>query len=118
MVAASVILYQRVEKFSYILSCSKQDVYTFLFYFLRLSFSCSSHSLRLLGTQHQLTHPLLKNSSLPLRKILRVLHLGIQFSLYPVSSLFGIQQQLTQPPVKSSSFPLWKNHVSEGLFFC
>ena len=69
MVAASVILYQRVEKFSYILSCSKQDVYTFLFYFLRLSFSCSSHSLRLLGIQHQLTHPPLKNSSLPLRKI-------------------------------------------------
>ena len=36
-----------MENFSYILSCIKKDVYTFLFYFFRLSCSHSSHSLRL-----------------------------------------------------------------------
>ena len=47
----------------------------------------------------------------------RTLHLGIQFSPHPASSLFGTQQQLTHPPVKSSNFPLLKNHVSQGLLF-
>ena len=47
----------------------------------------------------------------------RFLHLGIQFSLHPASSLFGTQQQLTHLPVKSSNFPLLKNHVSQGLLF-
>ena len=47
----------------------------------------------------------------------RALHLGIQFSFHPASSLFGTQQHLTYPPVKSSNFPLLKNHVSQGLLF-
>ena len=34
----------------------------------------------------------------------RSLHLGIQFSLHPASSLFGTQQQLTHPPVKEFMF--------------
>ena len=53
-------LYQRMKKLSYTLSCIKQNVYTFLFYFLRLSCSYSSHSLH---------HPSLglSNSSLTLR---------------------------------------------------
>ena len=82
------------------LSCTKH-VYTFLFHFLRLSCSHSSRSLR---------HPSLglSNSSLTLRyraqlffsgrcPFFRALHLGIQFSLHPVSSLSGTQQQLTLP---------------------
>ena len=77
-----------------------------------------------------LRHPSLglSNSSLTLRQraqpflsgrcpFFRALHLGIQFSLHPASSLFGTQQQLTHPPLKSSNFPLLKNHVSQGLLF-
>ena len=46
---------------------------------------------------------------------LRALHLGIQFSFHPASSLYGTQQQLTHPLVETSNFSLWKNHVSQGL---
>ena len=100
------------------LSCTKH-VYTFLFHFLRLSCSHSSRSLR---------HPSLglSNSSLTLRQraqpflsgrcpFFRALHLGIQFSLHPASSLFGTQQQLTHPPVKSSTLPLRKMPVFQGV---
>ena len=59
----------------------------------------------------------LNPSSLGRCPFFRALHLGIQFSLHPASSLFGTQQQLTHPPVKSSNFPLLKNHVSQGLLF-
>ena len=45
----------------------------------------------------------------------RALHLGIQFSLHPVSSLFGTQQKLTYPPVKSSTLPLRKVPVFQGV---
>ena len=45
----------------------------------------------------------------------RALHLGIQFSLYPVSSIFEPQQQLTQPPLKSSILPLRKIPVFLAL---
>ena len=54
------------------LSCTKHDVYTFLFYFLRLSCSHSSRSLRNLSlglSNSSLTHPLVKSSTLPLRKM-------------------------------------------------
>ena len=110
-----------MKKLSYTLSCIKQNVYTFLFYFLHFSCSYSSHSLH---------HPslALSSSSLTFRlgaqpflsgrcPFFRALHLGIQFSFHPASSLFGTQQQLTHPPVKSSNFPLLKNHVSQGLLF-
>ena len=110
-----------MKKLFYTLSWIKQNVYTFLFYFLRLSLSYSSHSLHhsSLG---------LSTSSLTLRQrarsfltgrcpFLRALHLDIQFLLRPASSLFGTQQQLTHPPLKSSNFALLKNHVSQGLLF-
>ena len=45
----------------------------------------------------------------------RFLHLGIQFSLHPASSLFGTQQQLTHPPVKSSTLPLREMPVFQGV---
>ena len=45
----------------------------------------------------------------------RTLHLGIQFSPHPASSLFGTQQQLTHPPVKSSTLPLRKMPVFQGV---
>ena len=45
-IAVFISLYERMKKLSYILSCIKQNVYTFLFYFLCLSCSCFSHSLR------------------------------------------------------------------------
>ena len=51
-------------------------------------------------------------------RFFRALHLAIQFSRHPVTSLFGTQQQLKYPQVKSSSFPLWKNHVTQDLLFC
>ena len=115
-------LYQKTKKLFYILSCIKQNVCTFLFYFLRLFCIYSSHSLR---------HPSLgfTNSSLTLRQrsqplllwrypFFRALHFGIQFSLRPVASLFGTQKQPTQSPVKSSNFPLWKNHGFLGSLFC
>ena len=99
------------------LSCTKYDAFTFLFYFLRLSCSHSSHSLR---------HP-----SLEINSTSRTLRQRSQFFLSgrcpfaprhtiftsSASSLFGNQQQLTHPPVKSSNFPLLKNHVSQGLLF-
>ena len=46
---------------------------------------------------------------------LRVLHLGIQLSLHPVSSLFGTHQQLTDIPVKSSTLPPKKMPVFQGV---
>ena len=70
----------------------------------------------LFGTQQQLTHPLVKSSTLPLRKmpIFRALHLSTQVSLYSASSLFGTQKQLAHPSIKCSFLPLWKNNVSQG----
>ena len=47
------------------LSCTKHDVYTFVFYFF-FSFPASS----LFGTQQQLTHPLVKSSTLSLTMML------------------------------------------------
>ena len=69
-------------------------------YFLRLSCSHSSHSLRHHSAPFHL--PFLSESY----PFFRVLQLGIQFSLHPAPSLFGIQQQLTHTPVKSSTLPL------------
>ena len=92
-ITALVSLYQRMKKLSYTLSCIKQNVYTFLFYFLHFSCSYSSHSLH---------HPslALSSSSLTFRlgaqpflsgrcPFFRALHLGIQFSFHPASSLLG-----------------------------
>ena len=77
------------------------------------SFPASS----LFGTQQQLTHPPVKSSTLPLRKMpfFRALHLGIQFSLHPASSPSGTQQQLSHPPVKGSTVPLRKVPVFQGV---
>ena len=60
------------------------------------------------GTQHELIHPPVKSSTIPLKKmpVFKALHLGIQFSLHPALFLFGTQQQLTHPPLKSSTLPL------------
>ena len=86
-----------MTKLFYILSCIKQDVYTFLFYFLRLSCSHSSHSL---------CHPSLrltqgKSSTLPLRKMPDFRPL-----LYPASSLayspFG--KKLNSSPQEDARF--------------
>ena len=109
-----MIPYLRMKKRSYILSYIKQDVYTFLFYFLRLSCSDSSHSLRhsSLG---------LNTSSLTLRQraqvflpgrypFFRVLRLGILISLYHVSSFFETQHQLTHPPIKGLN-PSYQEYV-------
>ena len=75
----------------------------------------------LLGFQQQVSHPLVKKSTFPLRKM--PVFQGVatcykNFLLYPSSFVFGTQQQLTHTPVKSSSFPLWKNHVSQGSLLC
>ena len=108
-----------IKTFLYIKLDQTRCLYTFLFYFLRLSCSYSSHSLH---------HPSLglSNSSLTLRQraqpflsgrcpFFRALHLGIQFLLHPASSLFGTQQQLTYPPVKNSTLPLRKMPVFQGV---
>ena len=110
-----------MKKLFYTLSWIKKNVYTSLFYFLRLPCSYYSHSLhhRPLG---------LSTSSLTLQcraqtflsgrcPFFRALHLGIQFSVHSTSSLFGTQPRLTHPLVKSSNFPLLKNHASQGLLF-
>ena len=70
----------------------------------------------LFGTQQQLTHPPVKSSTLPLKRmpVFWMLHLGIQFSLHPASSLFGTLQQLTHLLVKSSTFPLGKMSFFQG----
>ena len=109
-----------MKNLSYTLSCIKKDVYTFLFYFLHLSCSHSSHSL---------CYPSLglSNSSLTLWlraqpflsgrcPFFRALHLGIKFSLHPASFLFGTQQHLTHPPVKSSTLPLRKVAPQHTIF--
>ena len=100
-------------------SCIKKDVYIFLFYFLCLSCSHSSCSLR---------HPslVLHTSSFTLqlraqpfpqgrRSFFRALHIGKLISLYPASSLFETQQQLTHPLVKSSTLPFRKTPVFQGV---
>ena len=104
---------------SYTWSSIKQDVHTFLFYFLYLSCSHSSHTL---------CHPSfgLSTSSLTLLyraqpflsgrcPFFRVLHIGKLISFYPTSSLFGTQRQLTHPLVKSSTLPLRKILVFQGI---
>ena len=87
-------LYQRVKKLSYILSYIKQDIYTFLFYFLRVSCSHSSHSLHHPSLGPSISSLTLRQRAQPFlsgrRLFLRVLHLGILISLYPASSLFGL----------------------------
>ena len=108
-----------IKTFFYVKLHQTRCLYTFLFYFLRLSCSYSSHSLR---------HPSfgLSTSSLTLRyrvqpflsgrcPFFRVLHIGKLTFLYPASSLFGTQQQLTHPPVKSSTLPLREMPVFQGV---
>ena len=89
-----------MKKLSYILSWIKQDVDTFIFYFLSLPCSHSSHSLRLstLGLSNSsLTRWKIAQSFLSGRQMLliRVSFIGILISLYSVSPFFGTQQQLT-----------------------
>ena len=71
----------------------------------------------LFTTQQQLTHPPVKSSTLPLKRmpIFWMLHLDIQFSLHPASSVFGTQQQPTHLLVKSSTFPLRKMSFFQGV---
>ena len=108
-----------MKNLSYTLGWIKQDVYTFLFYFLFLSYSHSSHSPR---------HPSLglSTSSLTFRQraqpflsgrcpFFRALHIGKLISLYPAWSLFGTQHQLTHIPVKSSTLPLRIMPVFQGV---
>ena len=113
-------LYLRMKKLSYVLSYIKQDVYTFLFYFLRLSCGHSSFSLRHL--------PLgLSTSSLTLRQrvqlflsrrcpFFRALRPGILINLF-CFILFGTQHQLTHYPVKSLTLPLRKMPFFRALDF-
>ena len=108
-----------MKKLSHTLSCIKQDTYIFLFYFLRLSCSHSSHSLRhpslVLSTSsltlHERTQPFLSGWC----PFSMALHIGKLISLYPPSSLFGTQQQLTHPPVKISTLLLRKMPVFQGV---
>ena len=51
------------------LSCTKHDVYTFLFSSSAMQSFFSFPALSLFGTQQQLTHPPVKSSTLPLRKM-------------------------------------------------
>ena len=133
-----------MKNHSYRLSCIKKDVYTFVFYFLRLSCSHSSHSLR---------HPSL-GLTLPLRKMPVFQSIAPRHTTFTLSCVIPLwtQQQLTHPQVKSSTLslrkmsvfqgvahrqtnftlscviPLWEsarahspsgiNHVSQGLLFC
>ena len=65
-----------------------------------VSFSFSSFS----GTQHQLTHPPARSSTLSgRRQFFRILHLSILISLYLASSIFWTKHQLTYTQVKCSS---------------
>ena len=41
----------------------------------------------------------------------KALHLNIQFSLHPGSSIFGTQQQLTHPPVKRRAHPFLSGRI-------
>ena len=113
--------YLKMKKLSYVKLHQTKCLYLPFLFPSPVSQSFFSLSVSsLFGTQPQLTHPPVKSSTLPLRKMpfFRALRLGIQFSLHPASSFFGTQQQLTHPPVKSSSLPLWTNHVSQGLLLC
>ena len=114
-------LYQRMKKLFYTLSYIKQNVLSF-----SISFDCFVVIHLILcviplwdsATAHSPSGKELNHSSHEDTRFFRALHLGIQFSLRLVVSLFGTQQQPTQPPVKSLNFPLWKNHGFLGLLFC
>ena len=96
-----------MKKLSYTLNCIKQNVYTFLSYFLRLSCSYSSHSL------HHL--PLgLCNSSLPSGKEFNPSSQEDARFSGRCTSAYNFHFILCHP---SSNFPLLKNHVSQGLLF-
>ena len=86
-----------MTKLFYILNCIKQDVYTFLFYFLRLSCSHSFHSL----CHSSLRLIQGKSSTLPLRQMPDFRPL-----LYPESSLayspFG--KRLNPSPQEDARF--------------
>ena len=76
------------------------------------SFPASS----LFGTQQQLTHPPVKSSTLPLRKMTVFHGVAPRHTNFPSSCviLFGTQQQLSHLPVKSSTLPLRKIPVFQG----
>ena len=111
-------LYQRMKKLSYTLSCIKQNVYTFLFYFLRLSCSYSSPSLyHLSGTQHQLTQPHVKSSTLPLRKMPVFQGVAPRHTIFTSYCIIPLWNSATahSPSGKELNFPLRKMPVFKGV---
>ena len=114
-----ISLYLRMRRNSYTWSSIKQDVHTFLFYFLYLSYSHYSHtpchpsfglSISSLTLLHR-AQPFLSGRC----PFFKLLHIGKLISFYPASSLFGTQRQLTYPLVKSSTLPLRKILVFQGI---
>ena len=82
---------------SFSISFASLVVILLIFY---VSFSFSSFS----GTQHQLTHPPARSSTLSgRRQFFRMLHFSILISLYLASSIFWTKHQLTYTQVKCSS---------------
>ena len=114
-----ISLYLRMRRNSYTWSSIKQDVHTFLFYFLYLSYSHYSHtpchpsfglSISSLTLLHR-AQPFLSGRC----PFFKLLHIGKLISFYPASSLFGTQRQLTYLLVKSSTLPLRKILVFQGI---
>ena len=108
-----------MKNLSYRLSCIKKDVYTFLFYFLRLSCSHSSHSLHHPSFGFQLTHPSVKSSTLPLTKMpfFRAFHIGKLISLYPAPSLLGLRNSSLTLRWRAQAFVSGKCPLFRALHF-
>ena len=87
-----------MKNLSYTLNSIKKDVHTFLFYFLRLRLSCihSSHSLHhsSLGLS-TLTHPPVKRSTLPLRKMLVFQGVANQHTIFTSSCVIPLWDSAT-----------------------
>ena len=110
-----------MKNLSYALSCIKKYVYIFLFYFLHLFCSHSSHPLR-----HPSFGLCTSSDTLQWRvqpfvpgrcPFFRALQLSTHFSLHPSSSLFETQYKLTHPPVKSLYPFLYRRTMFLGAYF-
>ena len=85
-----------MKNLSYTLSCIQKDVYTVLFYFLRLSCSHSSHSSSsLFGSQQQFIHPSVKSSTLPFRKIPVFQGVAPRHTIFTSSCVISLQGTAT-----------------------
>ena len=109
----------RIKKIFYVKLHETCLYFPFLFSLSVMQSFFSFPASSLFGTQQELTHPPVKSSTLPLRKMPVFQGVAPRDTIFTSSCGIPLwdSAKLTHPPVKSSNFPLLKNHVSQALLF-